>query len=110
MSTEKQMSTPIDRKKYDLDSKGDVTDDEISRVHRITEVEILDQRAQTQKHMAWTALLSMVVFTAVLFSPMVSESRVSALADLLGLFFIAQAGIVGAYMGVTAWMSRNKVN
>ena len=107
MSTENRMSTPIDRKKYDLDSKGDVTDDEISRVQRITELEILDQRAQTQKHMAWAALLSMLVFTAVLFSPMVSESRVSALADLLGLFFIAQAGIVGAYMGVTAWMSRN---
>jgi len=31
---------------------------------------------------------------------------VSALADLLGLFYIAQAGVVGAYMGVSAWMSR----
>jgi len=46
------------------------------------------------------------VFSMILFSPMVSESRVAALADLLGLFYIAQAGVVGAYMGTTAWMSR----
>ena len=56
--------------------------------------------------MAWVAIISMIVFTAVLFSPVVSESRVAALADLLGLFYIAQASIVGAFMGVTAWMSR----
>lgn len=107
MSTEKAMNTEFNSEKYDLDRKGGVTDDEISRVHRITEVEILGQRAQTQKHMAWAALISMLFFTGLLFSPMVSESRVSALADLLGLFYIAQAGVVGAYMGVTAWMSRN---
>jgi formate hydrogenlyase subunit 4 len=52
------------------------------------------------------AMISMIVFTVALFLPVVSESRVSALADLLGLFYIAQAGVVGAYMGVTAWMSR----
>ena len=46
------------------------------------------------------------VFSMALFTPFVSETRVSALADLLGLFYIAQAGVVGAYMGVSAWMSR----
>ena len=56
--------------------------------------------------MAWVAMGSMIVFSAILFTPMVSESRVSALADLLGLFYIAQTGVVGAYMGVSAWMSR----
>ena len=49
---------------------------------------------------------SMVVFTLILFTPAVSEGRVSALADLLGLFYIAQTGVVGAYMGVTAWLSK----
>lgn len=105
MSTDKAMTNEFNHEKYDLDRQGGVTDDEISRVHRITEVEILDSRARTQKRMAWTALISMLIFTTFLFSPMVADSRVSALADLLGLFFIAQAGIVGAYMGVTAWMS-----
>jgi hypothetical protein len=56
--------------------------------------------------MAWVAIWSMIIFTVVLFSPLVSDARVNALADLLGLFYIAQAGIVGAFMGVSAWMSR----
>lgn len=106
MSTRK-MPTKIDKTKYDLDKTGDVTADEIDRVRNIVEVEILGQRAHTQRKMAWMSMISMVVFTLILFSPLVSDSRVSALADLLGLFFIAQAGIVGAYMGVTAWMSRH---
>ena len=51
-------------------------------------------------------MASMLVFTTVLFLPVVPDSRVNALADLLGLFYIAQAGVVGAYMGVSAYMSR----
>jgi hypothetical protein len=36
----------------------------------------------------------------------IPDSRVKALADLLGLFYIGQASVVGAYMGFTAYMSR----
>ena len=52
------------------------------------------------------AVITVGPYLPALFTPFVSESRVSALADLLGLFYIAQAGVVGAYMGVSAWMSR----
>lgn len=108
MSTEEK-TMDIDKNKFDLDRKGGVTADEIARVRDMVEVEILGQRAHTQKKMAWIAMVSMLIFTTILFSPMLSDSRVSALADLLGLFFIAQAGIVGAYMGVTAWMSSSSL-
>lgn len=70
------------------------------------DLELREEKADAHRRMAWVALLSMLFFTIVLFSPMVSDSRVEALADLLGLFYVAQAGIVGAYMGVTAWMNR----
>jgi len=82
-----------------------VSEDEIQRVKRIIELEIDEKRAFTQKRMAWAAMISMILFTVALFSPLVTDGRVSALADLLGLFYIAQAGVVGAYMGVTAWMN-----
>ena len=48
----------------------------------------------------------MIVASVVLFTPIASDSRVAGLADLLGLFYIAQAGVVGTYMGTTAWMQR----
>jgi hypothetical protein len=72
----------------------------------LTELDIRNEKADAQKQMAWVAMFSMIVFTVVLFSPMLSDSRVQALADLLGLFYIAQAGVVGAYFGMTAWMSK----
>lgn len=92
--------------KYDVDGDGTVSDDELNDMEKIETIERDNRKQLAQKRMAWTAIWSMIVFTVVLFSPLVSDSRVSALADLLGLFYIAQAGVVGAFMGMTAWMSR----
>jgi ABC-type multidrug transport system permease subunit len=97
----------INKKQFDANRDGTVTEEEIQQVRSMVEIELHDQKANTQKKMAWVALFSMLFFTCILFSPIIADSRVSALADLLGLFYIAQAGVVGAYMGVTAWMSRN---
>ena len=91
---------------HDLDGDGIVTDAEIAREKEMIELELREEKANAQQWMAWVAMGSMLVFTTVLFLPVVSTSRVNALADLLGLFYIAQAGVVGAYMGVSAWMSK----
>ena len=92
--------------KYDTNYDGTVDDDEIDNAQEMLEMELREEKADAHRRMAWAAMISMIVFTIALFLPVVSESRVAALADLLGLFYIAQAGVVGAYMGVTAWMSR----
>lgn len=90
----------------DTDSDGKVSKADIAKSNDLLELELREEKADAHRRMAWVAIFSMIAFTAVLFSPMISESRVAALADLLGLFYIAQASIVGAFMGVTAWMSR----
>jgi hypothetical protein len=92
--------------KYDADWNGTVDDDEIDNAQEMLELELREEKADAHRRMAWAAMISMIIFTIALFLPWVSESRVAALADLLGLFYIAQAGVVGAYMGVTAWMSK----
>jgi len=104
--TQKKLCQDSKFNKYDVDSDGTVDDDEINNAQEMLELELREEKADAHRRMAWAAILSMIAFTAVLFSPIVSESRVAALADLLGLFYIAQASIVGAFMGVTAWMSR----
>lgn len=93
--------------KYDVNHDGTVDDDEINDAYEMLELELREEKADSQRRMAWVAIGSMIVFTIALFLPVVSETRVAALADLLGLFYIAQAGVVGAYMGVTAWMSKS---
>ena len=54
--------------------------------------------------MARFTLIAMGAFTAAMF--FVPLERVEALADISNLFYISGAGIVGAYMGTTAWMAR----
>ena len=93
-------------KVMDADRDGKISKEDVETSDSMLELELREEKADAHRRMAWVAIASMIVFTAVLFSPMITETRVSALADLLGLFYIAQAGIVGAYMGVTAWMSR----
>jgi uncharacterized membrane protein len=92
--------------KYDVNRDGEVDDDELTDMQKIEEIERDNRKQAAQRRMAWVAIWSMIIFTIVLFSPLVSDARVNALADLLGLFYIAQAGVVGAFMGVSAWMSR----
>ena len=92
--------------KYDINHDGTVSDEEMARNKELIELELREEKSEAPKNMAWIAMISMIVFSAFLFVPIVSESRVTALGDILGLFYIAQAGVVGAYMGVTAWMSR----
>ena len=90
---------------FDMDGDGVVTLDEIERKERMLEIELREEKADSQKKMAWIAMLMMIGFTVFLFTPLMSDSRVKALADLLGLFYIAQTGVVAAYMGATAYMA-----
>jgi len=93
---------------YDLDGDGVVSDEELTKSKEMLELELREEKAEAQKKMAWIAMVSMLIFTVVLFTPMMSDERVTALADLLGLFYIAQAGVVGAYFGAAAWMSNSR--
>jgi len=87
--------------KYDVDGDGIVSDDEMKTIHAINQ----EAKLVAQQRMAWVAMISMIVFTLMVFLPIFSDGRIKALADLFGLFYIGQAGVVGAFMGMTAYMS-----
>ena len=93
---------------FDVDGDGVVTDKESAMEKERLELERQEEKAEAQKKMAWVAMVSMLGFTIFLFLPIITDSRVSALAELLGLFYIGQASVVGAYMGFTAYMSKSK--
>ena len=90
----------------DLDGDGIVTDEEMAAIAKIEEMEMQEEKADAQRRMAWVSLIAMLVFTCFVFLPIFPDSRIKALADLFGLFYIGMAGVVGAYMGMTAYMSR----
>jgi len=91
---------------YDADGDGIVSDDELSHVKEIKTTEDELRKHLAQLRMARYTLIAMGLFTVVMF--FVPLDRVNALSDISNLFYISGAGIVGAYMGTTAWMSKKR--
>ena len=104
--TQKKLQKESKYAKHDLDGDGIVDDAELTAIAKLEEMEMKEEKAAAQKKMAWVSLISMVVFTVLVFLPIFPDSRINALADLFGLFYIGMAGVCGAYMGMTAYMSK----
>jgi hypothetical protein len=92
---------------FDADGDGIVSDEEIAKAERIAEIENKDQKEDQLRQMAWVAMGSMVFFTVALFLPFLSVERLTALDNLLSMFYIAQAGVVATFFGSSAYMSRS---
>ena len=100
----KKFQKDTDYAKYDLDGDGEITDEELEHAKEIRETERDLRKSLAQLRMARYTLLGMGVFTVAMFAMPVE--KIEALSDISNLFYISGAGIVGAYMGTTAWMSR----
>jgi uncharacterized membrane protein YdjX (TVP38/TMEM64 family) len=104
MGEQKKLQPDSEYNALDLDNDGVVSDNELAVMEALEKKE----KMEAQKKMAWVAMVSMLVFTALVFLPIFPDTRIKALSDLFGLFYIGQAGVVGAYMGMTAYMSAKK--
>ena len=102
--TQKRLQKESKYAEYDEDGDGIVSDAELSHVKAIKETETALRKNVAQLRMARFTLIAMGAFTAAMF--FVPLERVEALSDISNLFYISGAGIVGAYMGTTAWMAR----
>lgn len=94
----------------DMDDNGTITDREAELAAKLIELENIDQKADQQRRMAWVAMLSMLILTALLFLPILPDSRVEILADVISMFYVANAGIIAAFFGANAYMTMNKTN
>ena len=90
---------------YDLDSDNEITNEESEQAKIIKETETKLRKNLAQLRMARYTLIGMGVFTVAMF--VIPIERVEALADISNLFYISGAGIVGTYMGTTAWIERS---
>jgi len=95
--------------KYDLDGDGVVADTELEKSEKLIVLENLDKKEDQLRQMAWVAMISMLIFTIILFLPFIPVDRIAALDNLLGMFYIAQAGIVASFFGTSAYMTVNKM-
>ena len=91
---------------YDLDGDGVVSDEELARNQELVEIELREEKADSQRRMAWVSLSSMVVYALLRLMPFIPESRLSTMASLSDMLFLSQAIIVGLYFGATAYMAK----
>ena len=103
--TQKKLQKASIYAEYDEDGDGVVTDEELSHMKEIKETETRLRKNLAQLRMARYTLIGMGVFTVAMF--FVPIERVEALADISNLFYISGAGIVGTYMGTTAYLTKN---
>ena len=101
---QKKLQSSSKYNEYDIDGDGIVSDAELSNMKEIKETETALRKNLAQLRMARYTLIAMGLFTAAMF--FIDVERVKALADISNLFYISGAGIVGAYMGTTAWMNK----
>lgn len=101
--TEKKLEKESKYNVMDANQDGIVSDAEIDNWQQSEEVKRQNRKQMHQRNMAWLALISMIVFTAVMFTPIVPDNRIKLLTDVSNLFYLAQAGIVGAFMGFAAF-------
>ena len=91
---------------YDVDGDGTVTDEEISRQQEMLQLELQEEKADSQRRMSWTAVVSMCVFAILPVIPFIPSDRLSTLASISDMLFLSQASIVGLYFGATAYMAK----
>ena len=99
-------SKPLFEDKYDNESNSKESGKKLEHLREIKETEALLRKELAQLRMARYTLIAMGLFTAVMFLPWIPLERVEAMGNVSSLFYISGAGIVGAYMGVSAWMSK----
>ena len=92
---------------YDLDGDNEITNEELQQAKEIKETETKLRKNLAQLRMARYTLIGMGVFTVACF--FIPLDRLEAMSDISNLFYISGAGIVGTYMGTSAYMAKNGV-
>ena len=85
-----------------------LTEEELAMKEEQIRIENEDRKQDAQRRMAWVAILAMVLYPVFAVAAGFVGLDVSFLVDMSDIFFIAVAGIVAAFYGKEAYMSRHK--
>ena len=102
--TPKKLQPKSKYEEYDFDGDGTVTDEEIKKHQDILDQELREEKAESQKRMAWVAMVSMIAYP--LLSLIIPEERLTTWSAMSDMIFLSQASVIGLYFGATAYMAR----
>jgi hypothetical protein len=105
--------------KYDLAGDGVITEDELSTLERIADLESKkakerdrDQREDAQRRMAWFSLLGMLLypFSIVLTTWLGLAQAAEILGTMANIYFVSVAAIVAAFYGAQAYSNSHNTD
>jgi hypothetical protein len=89
--------------RYDMNSDGTVTDEELERSERMLQIENMDKLQDQQRVMAWAALW--LPFLLIMFMVVyASTETINALMGIATTYVGAMGTIVVAFMAVSGWV------
>jgi len=90
------------------DNEEDMSADDLQalNVDLQNKIQLLKRKDINQGALAWAAMISMTLVTGLLFCPRIPDTRITILKDILDLYYVTQASIIGMYMGAKAFMNR----
>lgn len=92
--------------KFDLNSDGNPTEEEIKRSMELLELELKEEKAITQTRIAIAAFVAACVYALLPVIPYVPLERLPFIDDMSGVFLLGCVSIIGFYFGATAYMSK----
>ena len=95
--------------KFDLDSDGIVSDQELKRSEHMIRLENSDKMQDQQRMLCWVSSVSSIILIVLVMSPAIPDARVEMVTALLSTYVVANLGIVATFMGTTAF-TRSKEN
>ena len=87
--TQKKLEKDSKYNEMDANKDGVISDVEIDSWQQTEEVKRINRKQMHQRNMAWVSLGSMLVFTIIMFTPLIPDSRIKLLTDLSNLFYLA---------------------
>ena len=105
MAAQKKLETDSKYEHFDKDGDGIVTDEEMALEREMMRAENEDKKEDQIRRMAWFALWGMLLYPIGIFvaDTVGYETTGQLLADIAPTYFVAIAGLVGAFFGAQAY-------
>ena len=103
----KKLETGSKYEEYDLNKDGIVSDAEMSKSEKMIQIENEDKKQDAQRRMAWVALIGMIFYPILTMFMAAIGLDASILASMADIYFISVAGILAAFYGKEAYMSKH---
>lgn len=104
----KTLQTDSVHESLDTNHDGVVDDKELSLARDMQHLTVSREKADAQRAMAWFALWGMLLYPTliVVCSLIKLDAAAQILSEIASVYFVAIAGLVAAYFGASAWVTR----